>query len=124
AGAAFQIVAPTGVVWAGRGSWSAQRQDHAFGEVIERDDHQTGFAELTVRRAVARHTLVGGLAVERDRFHPVDLPQFAYTFTVPGVFVQDDVDVARWLAISASARVDRHSASGTFVSPRVAGLVR
>jgi outer membrane cobalamin receptor len=34
------------------------------------------------------------------------------------------VDVARWLAVSASARVDRHSAFGTFVSPRVSGLLR
>jgi outer membrane cobalamin receptor len=38
--------------------------------------------------------------------------------------VQDDVDVAAWLAISASARLDRHSAYGTFVSPRLSGLVR
>ena len=47
-----------------------------------------------------------------------------YTFTVPGVFVQDDVDVARWLAMSASARLDQHSEFGTFVSPRISGLVR
>jgi len=40
------------------------------------------------------------------------------------VFAQDDVDVARWLAISASARVDWHNEFGTFVSPRVSGLVR
>ena len=32
--------------------------------------------------------------------------------------------MARWLAISASARLDRHSEFGTFVSPRVSGLVR
>ena len=70
------------------------------------------------------HTLVGGVAVERDRFQPVDLPRFAYRFTVPGVFVQDDLDVARWLAISASARLDQHSEFGTFVSPRISGLMR
>jgi outer membrane receptor for ferrienterochelin and colicins len=123
-GAAFQTLSASGVVWSARGSWSSQCQDHEFGEVSERDDHDTGFAELTARRAIARHTLVGGIAVERDSFQPVDLPRFAYTFTVPGVFVQDDVDVARWLAISASARLDRHSEFGTFVSPRISGLVR
>src|SRR5207244_12997280 len=52
------------------------------------------------------------------------LPRSAYTFTVPGIFVQDDLDVARWLAISASARLDQHSEFGTFVSPRISGLVR
>jgi iron complex outermembrane receptor protein len=117
-------LSPGGVVWSARGSWSSRRQDHGFGEITERDDHDTGFAELTVRRAIPRQTLVGGIAVERDSFQPVDLPRFAYTFTVPGMFVQDDVDLARWLAISGSARLDRHSEFGTFVSPRIAGLVR
>src|SRR6185369_10819555 len=69
-------------------------------------------------------TLVGGAAIERDRFQPIDTPQFAYTYTTPGVFVQDDVDVARWLALSASARLDHHSEFGTFLSPRISGLLR
>ena len=123
-GTAFQTLSASGMMWSLRASWTAQRQTHQYGEIRERDDHDTGFAELTVRRAVGRHTLVGGLAIERDRFQPADLPRFAYTFTVPGVFVQDDVDVARWLAISASARLDRHSEFGTFISPRISGLVR
>src|SRR5207244_3056350 len=123
-GAAFQTLSINGVMWAVRGAWTSQRQRHEYGEITERDDHDTGFAELTVRRAVGGHTLVGGVAIERDRFQPIDVPRFAYTFTVPGVFVQDDVDLARWLAISASARLDQHSELGTFVSPRISGLVR
>jgi len=123
-GTAFQFLSANGVMWSARGSWTSQRQHHEYGEITERDDHDTGFAELTVRRRVGRHTLVGGVAVERDRFQPVELPRFAYTFTVPGVFVQDDLDVARWLAISASARLDQHSGFGTFLSPRISGLMR
>jgi iron complex outermembrane receptor protein len=123
-GAAFQTLAANGVMWSLRGSWTSQRQNHQYGDVVERDDHDTGFAEVTVRRAIRRHTLVGGLAIERDRFQPIDLPRFGYTFTVPGVFVQDDLDVSRWLAVSASARLDQHSEFGTFVSPRISGLVR
>ena len=124
AGAAFQMLSAHGVIWNIRGSWTSQRQNHQYGEIAERDDHDTGFAELTVRRGLGRHTLVGGLAIERDRFNPIDLPLFSHTFTVPGLFVQDDLDVTRWLALSASARLDRHSEFGTFISPRISGLVR
>ena len=123
-GTAFQALAASGVVWSARASFTSQRQSHEYGEITERDDHRTGFAEVTARRGFGRHTLVGGLAFERDDFQPIDLPRFAHTFTVPGMFVQDDFDPARWLAVSASARLDQHSEFGTFVSPRISGLVR
>ena len=124
AGLAFQALSANGLVWSARASWSAQHQDHQFGEVIERDDHDSGFAELTLRRAIAHHTIVAGAAIERDRFQPLDTPRFAYTYVTPGVFVQDDADVARWLALSASARLDHHNVYGTFFSPRVSALLR
>src|SRR5262245_40776815 len=124
AGTAFQALAPNGLMWSARASWSAERQDHRFGETTERDEHDTGFAELTVRRAIARHTIVGGVAIEHDRFQPIDTPQFAYTYTTPGAFVQDDLDVARWFALSASARLDHHSEFGAFLSPRISALLR
>jgi iron complex outermembrane receptor protein len=120
----FQAILANGLVWSARGSWSTQHQDHQFGDDRERDTHDTGFAEVTVRRAIAHHTLVGGLAVDRDQFVPTDVPRFAYTHTVPGVFAQDDVDVTSWLALSGSARLDHERSFGTFVSPRLAGLVR
>jgi iron complex outermembrane receptor protein len=101
-----------------------QRHDHQFGPVRERDAHDTVFSEVAMRGAAGRHTWVVGAAFERDVYTPTDVPQFAYTFNVPGVFVQDDVDVASWLSLSLGARVDRHSKYGTFVSPRVAGLIR
>jgi outer membrane receptor protein involved in Fe transport len=67
---------------------------------------------------------VGGLAVERDTYAPTDVPQFAYTYTTPGVFIQDDIDIRPWLAVSVSGRVDHHSEYGTFFSPRVSALLR
>ena len=101
-----------------------QRHDHQFGERRERDRHDTVFAEVTVRATAGRNTLVGGVALERDAYRPIDVARFAYTFTVPGLFVQDDLDITRWLSLSASARVDRHSAYGTFFSPRIGTLLR
>jgi iron complex outermembrane receptor protein len=65
-----------------------------------------------------------GTAYERDAYTPTDVPQFAYTYNAPGVFAQDDIDLAPWLSVSAGGRVDWHSEFGAFVSPRVAALVR
>jgi iron complex outermembrane receptor protein len=101
-----------------------QRHDHQFGEIRERDRHQTEFGEVTLRATAGRNTLVGGLALERDVYRPRDVPRFAYAFTVPGAFLQDDVDISRWLSVSASGRLDDHNRYGTFFSPRVSALVR
>jgi len=104
------------------GAW--QSHDHTFGDTRERDTRDTFFGELSARRAIGRHTLVVGAAIERDAFDPKDVPQLSYTFTTPGIFVQDDVDVRRWLIVSGSARLDHHSTYGTFASPRVSALFR
>jgi outer membrane receptor for ferrienterochelin and colicins len=113
-----------GYVWTARLAVASQRHDHRFGEVLERDRHRTVFGEVAVRGTAGRHVWVAGSALEVDSYDPRDLRQFAYSYTIPGVFVQDDVDVTRWLSISASARLDHHSEYGTFVSPRLAGLLR
>jgi outer membrane receptor for ferrienterochelin and colicins len=124
AGAVAQTLVAQNVVVNARVSFAHLHQDHAFGDTRERDAHDTAFGEVTVRRAVGRQTLVGGAALERDAYRPRDVPRFAYTYTVPGVFAQDDIEVARWLSISASGRVDVHSEFGSFVSPRVSALFK
>jgi iron complex outermembrane receptor protein len=124
AGAVGQMSFGGRYVLSARVALMQQRHDHQFGEVRERDRHETAFAEATLRASFSRHTLVGGVAFERDSYKPTDVPQFAYTFTVPGIFVQDDVEVASWLSVSASGRVDFHNEYGTFFSPRVAALFR
>ena len=101
-----------------------QRHRHEFGEVLERDRHETAFGEIAFRGAVGRHILVGGVALERDAYRPTDVPAARYTFTIPGVFIQDDIQLTSWFSLSASGRLDHHSSYGTFVSPRVSGLVR
>jgi iron complex outermembrane receptor protein len=103
---------------------ASQIHTHQFGDVHERDRHTTVFGETAVRGVAGRHTWVAGAAVDYDAFRPRDLPQFAYTFTIPGLFVQDDVDLASWATASASARLDVHSEYGAFVSPRVSVLLR
>jgi outer membrane receptor for ferrienterochelin and colicins len=107
-----------------RGAAAWQRHQHQFGEVLERDAHDTVFGEVALRGAAGRHTWVAGTAFERDAYTPTDVPRFAYTFNVPGVFAQDDLDLASWLSVSAGARLDWHSEYGVFLSPRVAALIR
>jgi len=79
---------------------------------------------VALRGALGRHTWVVGAAYERDDYMPTDVPRFRYTYDVPGLFVQDDVDIAPWLSVSAGARVDWHSEFGVFLSPRLAALIR
>ena len=122
-GALWQTLAGRSVVTA-RAAFARQWHDHRFGDTLERDRHDTGFAELAVRRTAGRHTWVAGAAVEHDAYRPVDLPHFAHAFTTPGLFVQDDIDVRSWLALSTSGRLDRHSEYGWFLSPRVSALLR
>jgi iron complex outermembrane receptor protein len=107
-----------------RAAVTRQNHTHLFGEVRERDRHDTAFGELAVRGAQGPHTWVAGLAFERQHYTPQDVPQFAYRFTVPGAFVQYDVDVSPTLSLSSSGRIDVHSEYGTFFSPRVSALAR
>src|SRR5262249_9172013 len=73
------------------GTW--QTHDHTFGDVRERDTHDTFFGELSARRKLGPHTLVVGAALDRDALTPKEAPQFGYTFTTPGVFAPADVNV-------------------------------
>jgi outer membrane receptor for ferrienterochelin and colicins len=105
-----------------RAAIARQSHDHEFGEVLERDRHDTAFGEAAVRGTAGRQTWVAGLAVERDAYAARDVPRFDYTFLVPGAFAQYDVTVSPNLSLSGSARLDYHSEYGTFFSPRVSAL--
>src|SRR5262249_17764971 len=66
------------------GTWLSH--EHPLGDVREHDTRDTFFGEVSVRRRLRRHTVVVGAAIDHDTFTPKDVPQFAYTFTSPGVF--------------------------------------
>jgi outer membrane receptor for ferrienterochelin and colicins len=124
AGVLAQFVINGRYVMTARTAVARQVHAHQFGEVLERDRHDTVFGEAAVRGAVGRQTWVGGVAIERNAYSARDVPRFDYTFTVPGVFAQYDLTVSPTLSLSSSARVDVHSEYGTFFSPRVSALAR
>ena len=123
-GVLWQMLVAERYVLTARATTARQWHDHQFGEVRERDRHSTDFAEVTLRGSSGAHTWVGGLAVEQDAYNPTDVPHFAYTHTTPGLFIQDDIDIRPWLALSMSGRLDHHSGYGAFFSPRVSALLR
>jgi outer membrane receptor for ferrienterochelin and colicins len=123
-GGNLQYVVKQRYVITARFAASLQDHDHRFGDVRERDRHELLFGELTARGTFHRNTWVVGVAAEREVYLPRDVPQFTYRYTTPGVFVQDDFEIARWLSVSASARADFQSQYGTFLSPRVSALFR
>ena len=107
-----------------RFSVSEQNHRHQFGEDIERDRHELLFGELSIKGTSGGNTWVAGFADQRDTYRPRDVPQFAYSYVVPGLFAQDDFNLASWLTVSASARLDFHNRYGTFFSPRLSALLR
>jgi iron complex outermembrane receptor protein len=124
AGGVAQFLLKGRYVVTARAAVSRQSHDHQFGEIPERDRHDTRFGEVAVRGTAGHQTWVAGLAIERDAYTPRDVPQYEYTFTVPGAFVQYDVNVTPALSISSSGRLDVHSEYGTFFSPRLSALAR
>jgi iron complex outermembrane receptor protein len=111
-------------VFSVRGSATAQRHRHRFGDVRERDRHDTYFSEAALTAARGRHTGVVGVALQQERYASDDVPRFDYRYTIPAAFAQYDVEPAGWVALSASGRLDAHSEYGTFANPRVSALVR
>ena len=107
-----------------RGSAMEQRHDHTCGDVRENDQHRTWFSEATLAVPRGRVTPLVGLAFQQDTYRAADVPGFDYTYDIPSVFTQADIDVTGRLTLSANARVDAHSDYGTFVNPRLSVLVR
>ena len=107
-----------------RGSYSAQRHRHFFGQVRERDRHDTWFGEAAYTRAEGSRTWVVGAAMLAESYDGRDVDGFDFSFTTPGLFTQLTADVDANLSVTGSARVDWHSEYGTFFSPRGSALVR
>ncbi len=122
-GGSYQFLAAKKYVITARAALSEQDLDHHFGEVRERDRRESVFGELSARATWGRNTWVAGAAFDRDAYRPRDVPRFQYTYSTPGIFAQDDITVARWLSLSASARVDFQNQYGTFFSPRASALI-
>ena len=105
-----------------RASASLQRHDHRFGPVSEEDEHRTGFAEVALSGQDDAHLWVAGVAIQHDSYAHESLPAFSFDYTVPALFVQDEVELSDWLTVVGSLRYDHHSRFGGSLSPRLSAL--
>jgi iron complex outermembrane receptor protein len=117
------------LVWADRlvvirGSFTDTRHDLVFGASRQRDRGRFELVEASLSETNRANTWLVGAAVERDQYRVKDLDGFDYSYTMPGLFVQDELAPARWFALSASARAGFHPAFGTFLDGRVSTLFR
>ena len=107
-----------------RGSAMVQRHRHQLGSVVERDQHGTEFAEITFTEERGEHVWVAGAALQHERYDGRDVSLFDFGHTVPALFIQGERTFARWVTLSSSVRLERHSAYGAFTSTRTSALLR
>jgi iron complex outermembrane receptor protein len=124
AGAALRFLLSEGSLLSVRGSAVRQRHEHAFASVPLDDVHTTAMLEASLSGTAGRHLWVIGAALQREDYSARELQDFDYAFTVPGVFMQDELTPAEWITLAASARLDVHSEYGSFLNPRVSALLR
>ncbi len=107
-----------------RGSAMTQRHRHGFGEIVERDRHETWFGEAAITGASSRNTWMLGSALQGDLYRSRVVPRFNYTYTVPGIFASNDYTPAPWMTLAGSGRLDIHNEFGAFFNPHGSALLR
>jgi outer membrane receptor for ferrienterochelin and colicins len=110
--------------WTIRGSAMVQNHDKLFGDIADKDSHESYLLESSLSGDTTNSQWVVGLAMQSDRFKSEDFPEFDYRYDVPGVFTQADFEITEVLSTSLSARFDDHSEFGTQFSPRISMLYR
>ena len=108
------------------GKWYAvhTRHERQFGTADVADSITSVAAEATWQSKLGIHDWTLGAALLYDELSVPDVSGVGYRYTVPGFFAQDEFSPAKWLSVSASARVDLHDEFGTFFSPRISALFR
>lgn len=105
-----------------RGAATVQDHRHLYGNVDERDRHDTLFGEVSIAGGTDGTSWVGGVAYQRDDYHSRTFPVFDYRYQVPGAFAQIEQRIVPQLILAGSARLDFHNRFGTRFSPRLSLL--
>ena len=76
-----------------RASGLTQSHDHRFGDVLERDEHRTLFAEASLSTDALGAQWLGGIAWQTDDYVSETFPVFDYTYEAPALFAQVERDL-------------------------------
>jgi len=107
-----------------QGSVTRTEHDRVFGATGAHDTETTAYGEATLTGSDTGHAWVLGAAFAYDRLDTDDAPGVGYSYAVPAIFAQDEFSPSDFVTLAGSARIDVHSAYGTFVSPRFSALFR
>ena len=107
-----------------RASSVRQSHDHRFGDLLEKDRHETLLGEVSLSGDSTSLSWVGGLAFQKDRYDSETFPVHDYTYEAPAAFAHLDWDISESVTAAVSARWDDHSEYGQEFSPRLAVLYR
>jgi len=107
-----------------RASAVRQSHDHRFGDLLEKDQHQTVLTEVSLAGESMGTSWVGGIAYQADDYESETFPDFDYTYDAPAMFAQVDKDLGEDFTFAVSARWDDHSEYGGQFSPRLSALYR
>jgi outer membrane receptor for ferrienterochelin and colicins len=107
-----------------RASGTRQSHDHRFGELLEKDQHETMLIEASLAGETTATSWVGGLTYQADDYEAETFPAFGYGYDAPALFAQVDHDLGADVSVAASARWDEHNEYGDQFSPRLSLLYR
>jgi outer membrane receptor for ferrienterochelin and colicins len=93
-------------ILAGAGSLYVQSHVRDFSDRREHDRREAATIEITLRGSAPRQSWVAGIAADWFTVRTPEPLASAYVAPRGGIFVHDDVDVAPWLLLSGSARLD------------------
>jgi hypothetical protein len=124
AGTVGRILLDTNTYLTVRASMTREWRARWFGDDRERDRRNMIFSDIAVTRSLGEHTLVGGVALERDQYSALDEREQTYRFTTPALYGEHSWSPEPWLSIASNLRLDLQSEYGDFLSPRISVVAR
>lgn len=107
-----------------RGSGMLETTDHHFGGVLERNERNTGLAEISYTGQRGSVDWVLGGAWQYDRLDAKNVSDVSFSHSVPAGFGQLGIRLSSTVSTSFAGRCDIHNVYGTYCTPRAALLVR
>ncbi len=114
----------SGLALTGRLSVSSADFDRTFGTQRIASNQTTIYAEEALGGETGVHAWAAGAALVHDELAVPTVTGIGFSYNVPALFVQDEVQAAGWLKLAGAARLDHNNRYGTYLSPRLSALFR